>query len=396
MRLAIKFKCSFWLLVFTTIVCILPVVKLAAQSATPRFSKRVITSDFISEGIAIADINKDGKNDIVAGAYWFEAPKWAPHEIAKPQHYAPATEFSNSFLNFCLDVNQDGWIDQIRISLPGEEIAWYENPGKKSGWWKMHPVISNAGNESPAFFDVDGDGRPDIICNDPIAKEMIWLKSPSVKGDTVFQKHVISTKDAPGTGRYTHGLGWIDMNKDGRKDIVITKGWWECPVEALQPNWVFHPEDLGEDCSQIFALDADGDGNQDLISTSAHDYGIWWHQKIKDQSGNTSWVHHVISKLFSETHALAMADVNGDGNPDLVTGKRYFAHNGKDPGGMDAAVLYWYEYKPGKEPVWVPHQLDDNSGVGLQVFVQDINNDGLPDIITANKKGVFIFEQKKP
>lgn len=360
-----------------------------------RFIKHIITNDFISEGVTVADINKDGKPDIVAGAYWFEAPNWIKHEIAEPQHFSPTTGYSNSFLNFSMDVNEDGWIDVIRISLPGEEAVWYENPKNNSDHWKMHYILHNAGNESPAFVDVDGDGRPDILCNDPIAKEMVWMKSPSKKGDTVWQRFVIAKGDVAGVDRYTHGLGFADMNGDGRKDVIITKGWWEMPADPKQSNWLFHPADLGEDCSQIYMLDVNGDGKKDLISASAHHYGIWWHQKIKDENGKEIWDHHLIFDRFSQSHGLAMADINGDGHPDLITGKRYFAHNGRDPGAFDSAVLYWFEFIPGKTPSWIPHLIDDNSGVGLQVVVQDINGDGLPDIIVCNKKGLFFFEQKK-
>lgn len=90
-----------------------------------------------------------------------------------------------------------------------------------------------------------------------------------------------------------------------------------------------------------------------------------------------------------------MADINGDGYPDLITGKRYFAHNEKDPGALDPAVLYWFEFKAGKTPSWTPHLIDNDSGVGLQVVVKDMNRDGLPDIVICNKKGLFFFEQKK-
>src|SRR6202011_5004745 len=213
--------------------------------------------------------------------------------------------FSNSFLNFSLDVNMDGWVDLIRIGLPGEEAVWYENPGRKPGYWRMHALLSNCGNESPALVDVDGDGRLDLLCNDPVAKEMIWLKPPSARGDTLWQRYVISKGDGPGIDRYTHGLGLADMNGDGRPDVIITKGWWESPADPKQPNWVFHPADLGEDCSQIYALGVKGKGNwgknhggRDFISASAHNYGIWWHEETTDEKGETVWKHHVIFDKF--------------------------------------------------------------------------------------------------
>jgi hypothetical protein len=57
--------------------------------------------------------------------------------------------------------------------------------------------------------------------------------------------------------------------------------------------------------------------------------------------------------------------------------------------------LYWFEFKTGKEPLWIPHLIDDNSGAGLHVVIQDMNKDKLPDVVIANKKGVFIFEHSK-
>jgi hypothetical protein len=185
------------------------------------------------------------------------------------------------------------------------------------------------------------------------------------------------------------------MNLDGRRDVIITKGWWETPNDPTKPDWIFHPADLGEDAAQMYAIDIDGDGDMDLISSSAHNYGVWWHEQIIDEKGNISYKHHEISRAFSESHGMVMTDVNGDGFPDLVTGKRYFAHNGKDPGAFEPAVLYWFELIPGRPPVWIPHLIDDNSGIGLLPVVTDINQDGLPDIITANKKGVYVFEQVK-
>jgi len=357
-----------------------------------RFIKHILADEFISEGVAVADINRDGKPDILAGAYWFEAPNWTRHEIDTPKYVNPAAGYSNSFLDFTTDVNQDGWMDLIRISLPGEETVWYENPKGGTTHWHMHLILRHCGNESPAFVDINHDGRPDLLCNDPEAKQMIWMEAPSMKGDTIWKRHIISSGDL-GTNRYTHGLGYADMNGDGRADIIITKGWWECPPDPSQTNWNFHPANLGEDCSQIYALDVNQDGKPDLISASAHNYGIWWQERSSANPYDSVWFHHIISKDFSQSHAMAMADINGDGQPDLITGKRHFAHNGKDPGALDPSVLYWFEFKPGKNPRWIPHFIDDQSGVGLQVVVTDLNQDGKPDIVISNKNGVFYFEQ---
>jgi hypothetical protein len=365
------------------------------KSDSVKFRKIVITRDFISEGVAVGDVNHDGKLDILAGSFWFESPRWIRHNITSPKIFYPDTLFSNSFLNFSMDVNQDGWIDLIRVGFPGEELVWYENPKNAGGFWKEHMIYRHIGNESPALADVDGDGRPDIICNDPVKKEVIWIKSPAIKGDTTWKVYTISHDSTLATNRYTHGLGFGHMNLDGRRDVIITKGWWETPNDPTKPDWIFHPADLGEDAAQMYAIDIDGDGDMDLISSSAHNYGVWWHEQIIDEKGNISYKHHEISRAFSESHGLVMTDVNGDGLPDLVTGKRYFAHNGKDPGAFEPAVLYWFELNPGRPPVWIPHLIDDNSGIGLLPVVTDINQDGLPDIITANKKGVYVFEQVK-
>jgi len=356
------------------------------------FRKHILSNIFVSEGVATGDVNRDGKMDILAGNYWFRAPDWK-RNLIHTDTLNPVPGYSTSFLNYSMDVNNDGWIDLIRFDQPGGVCMWYENPQNKKQLWQAHLILKTAGNENPAFADVDRDGRMDIICNDIIAKEVIWLKSPATKNDTLWLRHIISNDPGLGTDKYTHGLGWGDINKDGKNDVIIKSGWWQSPENVNTSNWQFHKADFGADCANMFMLDADKDGDGDIISSSAHDYGIWWYEQQQNDNGNPEWIKHTISKIFSESHALALEDINGDGYPDLVTGKRYYAHNGGDPGGHEPAVLYWYEFMPEKIPRWIPHLIDTNSGIGLSIVVQDINNDKKKDIIISNKKGVFFFEQ---
>ena len=357
------------------------------NSADAMFKKHILDTGFVSEGVAVGDVNKDGKTDVLAGTFWYEAPSWTKHRIHADTLNAVAG-YSTSFINFSVDVNSDGWIDLIRFDQPGATCTWYENPKDNRRLWPGHLILSTAGIESPAFVDVDGDGKKDIICNDITLKQVIWLRSPVAKGDSSWQRYIISNEAGKATNQYTHGLGWGDMNKDGRNDVIIKSGWWESPVDVKTSDWKFHEASLGEDCANMFVWDADSDGDQDVVSSSAHKYGIWWHEQTK-----SGWTTHEISRLFSQSHALAFEDINGDGHPDLISGKRYLAHIKGDPGTDDPSVLYWYEFVPGKNPKWIPHLVDDNSGIGNNFQVQDINNDKHTDIIISNKKGVFFFEQ---
>ena len=387
---------AYWALLGVLLLAGFGVTKAVGQVEPTAFKKTKITGDFISEGVAVADLNKDGRLDIVAGYYWFEAPTWARHQMAPSRTFDGRKEYSNSFLNLGMDVNQDGWDDVVIIDFPGKPAFWFENPKNKPGDWEKHIIADSVGiaNESPGFIDIDGDGRLDILCADKAKKQIVWLKSPTKPGETEWQRFALSGENVPGTAIFSHGIGYGDINKDGISDVVIREGWFEGTADKKAGNWAFHPANLGEPCSHMQVLDVNGDGKNDVVTASAHALGVWWYEQVVDESGKISFKTHLMSNTTSQTHSSIMADLNGDGQADYITGKRYLAHNGHDPGDSDAPILMWFEFRPGKAPYWNEHIIDDDSGAGLNIVAQDINGDGKRDIVTANKNGVFLFENR--
>ena len=123
---------------------------------------------------------------------------------------------------------------------------------------------------------------------------------------------------------------------------------------------------------------------------------MWWFENIA-QGGPPEFRYHLIDDEHSQTHALHFVDLDGDGQRELITGKRFFAHNGGDPGGLDPVRMYCYEIKrgDGRPPEFIRHEIEAgaDTGVGTQFAMGDVDGDDRPDIILSNKKGVNLLLQ---
>ncbi len=366
------------------------------------FTRQQLADGYYSEGIGVGDLNRDGQMDMVYGPFWFAGPSFKEkREIyaAKPQN---KEGYADHFFAWVHDVNGDGWNDVVTAGFPGTPAFVYENPGKEGydKHWPKHQVLNQVGNESPQFTNLVGDDRPELVCsNNGYFGYAVIDKSKPL--DT-WAFHAISEKVAPIP--FGHGLGVGDVNKDGRADLLIKDGWFEQP-ETLDDakKWAFHPVNFAPaGGADMYAYDVDGDGDNDVItSLAAHEFGLAWFEQVREGDKVTFRRHLVMGGrpaqnryglVFSELHAVELADIDGDGLKDIVTGKTYYSHHKQAPMWDAGAVVYWFRLKrtPGGVE-WVPYKADGEAGIGRQLFVGDINGDGLPDIASGGMKGAHVL-----
>ncbi|MEZ6127501.1 MAG: VCBS repeat-containing protein [Planctomycetaceae bacterium] len=372
------------------------------------FEKIVLTDRYYCDGITAGDINSDGHADIVAGPFWYEGPEFrTAHEIYDPVVLPREPSPSNSMFSFVYDFNGDGRPDVLVLGrVHKHEAAWYENPGPTDELWKRHFVFERVRGESPTLIDINSDNVPELICH--WEGRWGWIAPNARDPNLPWQFTAIGdNEDWP---EFYHGQGVGDINGDGRLDMILNDGWYEQPAgstpDAASPQWTFHRHRFSADRggAQMFALDVDADSDADVISAvNAHGWGLaWYEQSTVDQ--NSSFSEHLImgdhsreaelGAAFTQPHALAMADIDGDGLADIVTGKRMWAHGPTGDIEPNAApVVYWFRQTRTSDgtPRFVPQQIDDHSGVGVQITAADVNNDGRTDVLTASKLGSFVF-----
>lgn len=385
----------------------------APSLAAAEFKKTQLETQFLSEGAEVGDFNRDGQRDIVAGWLWFAGPGFTNrHEFAAPPEkpFDGAKSYSDYFLTYVYDFNGDKWDDILVYSWPGKEAAWYENPKGRSNHWVKHRIVAEADNESPTLGDMNGDGKPELICH--TGGRFGFFEADWARPEQPWKFIAISPEDKKAIFRYTHGYGFGDINGDGRPDILEKNGWWEQPIDyRAGGEWKFHRAPFAPEGknggAQMLVYDVTGDGLVDVITSwDAHGYGLAWYEQVRT-NGAISFRERVLMNekpedsqhgiRFTQPHALTLADINGDGLMDFVTGKRFWAHGPKgDPEPDAPAVLYWFELKrTGKTAEFIPHLVDNDSGVGTQITAHDLNGDGRPDLISSNKKGLSIFVQHR-
>ena len=317
-----------------------------------------------------------------------------------------------SFMSWVYDFNNDGWPDILKVMSFGPRPTFsghvFLNPKGDRRHWDNYQVVPLITNEANQFLDVDGDGKPNLTMQ--LAARSNWSDAQVGYSTPDWTDATKPWTFTPVSEKGTwsgHGLATGDVNADGRLDLVSPVGWFEQPPKGTPGLWTLHKSRFGNGGADIYVDDVNGDKLPDIItSLAAHGPGLAWFE----QKSDGTFVQHMIMEApasrktpsevaFTELHALTLADMDGDGLKDIVTGKRWYSHGyhyDAENDITDPAVLYWFKLnrRADGQVEYTPQLINNRSGVGVQVIAVDVDGNGKLDVLTSARKGTAVFLQQ--
>ena len=370
------------------------VARIARRMGGVQFKARRI-GNCRTEACGVADFNNDGKLDVIAGPYLYLAPDFKARKVreVKSDVKEDGKGYAHDFMNLPLDVNADGKLDVVSGNWFSKETWWIENLLPTDAIWTQHLIEQTGNIETGILVDIDGDGKATDFLPDT---QVTCLYQLGKGGPAPF------TRDSVSNDRCDMGRGCGDVNGDGRNDVLTPVAWHEHLADG---GWKKHPLNIGFQggklghASNLIVFDVNKDGLADIIVSSAHKYGIFWWEQLKerDAAGEIQFRKHVIDDTWTQAHYLGWGDIDNDGVPELVTGKRFMAHNGGDPDEYGPLGIYYYDFTPGPNPVFKKYVIsyDSDISVGLNVECVDIDGDGDLDLVTTGKYGGPVILENK-
>jgi FG-GAP-like repeat/Secretion system C-terminal sorting domain len=357
-----------WIIVI--VVVLLPCV----VSAQTDWVEHTVDGEFDGAmSVYAADVDGDGDIDVLGAAEQDGDITWWENADGSGLNLVEHTvdgDFGNAMSVYATDVDGDGDMDVLGAG-GSDGVAWWENVDGSGLIWSEHTVDSEfSGARCVYATDVDGDGDIDVLgAGGTTPGEFTWWENVSGDGLEWLEHNIADEIETP------ISVYAVDVDGDGDCDVLgasmwsDTISWWE-NVDGIGLNWARHL--VGgrfHYAHSVFATDVDGDGDCDVLGASRALDDIRWWENVEGSGLN--WAEHTVDEQFNRAHCVYALDMDGDGDTDVFGA----AFDGND--------IMWWENLDGAGLNWSEHLVDGEFDGAYSVYAADVNGDGNTDILGA-------------